>query len=140
MGYVHYWTIRDELPPLTSKGISMISNIFRKHADLVQFGCDQAGPPLIENKQMRFNGIAEKGHDTFFWAADKIDFNFCKTAREDYDLVVCLTLLVLRSQYEDKFRLSSDGDSEDWQEAFDEFERLFGVQADKKWLPEVEST
>ena len=48
--------------------------------------------------------------------------------------MVCLVLLVLRDAYGDKFSLSSDGCDEDWQESFDEFHDLFGVEADKTWL------
>ena len=43
-------------------------------------------------------------------------FNFCKTAAKPYDLVVTAILVLAEHFSEGHFKVSSDGDPEDWAE------------------------
>jgi len=45
------------------------------------------------------------------------EFEFCKTARKPYDLMVCICLILLKWYFKDKVSISSDGDMKDWQPA-----------------------
>jgi hypothetical protein len=61
------------------------------------------------------------GHETFaIQRKRKVKkFEFCKTAGKPYDLMVCTCLILLKWYFKDKVSISSDGDMEDWQPAFD---------------------
>ena len=61
------------------------------------------------------------GHETFEIQrrVKKKEFNYCKTARKPYDLMVCACLILLKWYFKDKVSISSDGGMRDWQPAFD---------------------
>jgi hypothetical protein len=53
------------------------------------------------------------------------NWNFCKTARKPYDLLVCCALISLANNYPEKvFSFSSDGHFQDWQPAIDFYTRI----------------
>ena len=72
-------------------------------------------PPVITDKLVRFNGIDEDGHETFYIERSYTGFGFCKTARKPYDKVVVACLLA-GCDYDVFTEWSSDGDDEDHQE------------------------
>lgn len=133
MGYTHYFTNTEDLPPLSLGAMSHLKTIFLIYGSLVQFEEDDNRAPVVEPSTIRFNGIGSDAHETFLWKLEK-GFNFCKTARKEYDIVVCLVLLCLKNEYGDKFHLSSDGNANDWKRAFDEFEHLTSVKIDSNVL------
>jgi len=45
-------------------------------------------------------------------------FSFCKTARKPYDLMVQACLILYKFYFKDDVSIFSDGDDEDWSEAF----------------------
>lgn len=83
------------------------------------------------SKKIRFNGIAQKGHETFVFNRveddcsdtnspedDKLPyFTFCKTNQKDYDLAVTCTLIIAKYHFGDQIRISSDGDIDLWSNA-----------------------
>ena len=66
-------------------------------------------------------------HESFFLTPETTNWNFCKTARKPYDLLVCAVLL---SAYNILgYELSSDGGFEDWQPAIDFYlDTVYDVQ------------
>lgn len=144
MGYTHYWEYKpnnmensDELRSKFSKATSRIKKIhsFLKKNPFIHKGnaggyYDKnpcvlrggfgTGKPVINESELWFNGDAKSqtDHETFHivWFEQK-EFNFCKTARKPYDLMVSLCLLVLKDTFNDKdvFSFSSDGDEKDWE-------------------------
>ena len=60
---------------------------------------------------IRFNGLHDESHEDFFYREDQ-SFDFCKTARKDYDVVVVATLCLVA--YFRLAQVSSDGGKEDW--------------------------
>ena len=65
-------------------------------------------------------------HETFLLTRkDSGNFNFCKTARKPYDLMVCAVLFLAKYHLKDKIKISSDGDMEDWKPAIEFVESLF---------------
>lgn len=45
-------------------------------------------------------------------------FSFCKTARKPYDLMVTACLILYKYYFKQDVEIGSDGDEEDWREAF----------------------
>lgn len=135
MGYTHYWKLNKELNESVLKDVQLIVN---KHSHLIQFESHINKEPIVSKKEIRFNGIDEDGHETFF--VEFNDSNFCKTASKPYDLPVCEVLLVLKHHYKDDFELDSDGFwvskddllknefDGDWRQALDNVRKEFGYE------------
>lgn len=113
MGYTHYW----ETPQhgFSEREWEYIANIAAaaiedaKRGDIaVAYEFDEPHrAPVIGSSTIHFNGIGEEGHETFYIAREGQKWEFCKTARKPYDVVVCAVLLALRDMGAD---VSSDGD------------------------------
>ena len=92
---------------------------------ILQREFDDASPVVIDDNQIRFNGIDEDGHETFMllkndtpreWAEDKdVVFNFCKTAEKPYDVYVTGVLFLAMQHLTTDIQVSSDGGVADWQ-------------------------
>jgi len=92
---------------------------------ILQREFDDASPVVIDDNQIRFNGIDEDGHETFMllkndtpreWAEDKdVVFNFCKTAEKPYDVYVTGVLFLAMQHLTTDIQVSSDGWVDDWQ-------------------------
>ncbi len=81
-------------------------------------GGDGTGKPVFTEHEIVFNGDESEGldHETFFVTPAPFGFEFCKTARKPYDLMVCAVLISCRKHLPG-FSFSSDGDAEDWEPA-----------------------
>jgi hypothetical protein len=132
MGYTHYWT-----PKQTSeKKFKEFSETCKKLHDnlpersesagdyfndkpIVIKGWDGTGEPIFDEKQVRFNGDESENlnHETFAIDFPDTDWNFCKTARKPYDLLVSACLLAAKQIL--GYEISSDGDMEDWKPAIE---------------------
>ena len=143
MGYTTYfrtekWNKRDEEG--WKKAIPTIKKILKKYADIVQYELDDRRKPVANGKKIRFNGIGEDGHETFYVenSAKQNDlghnpsFGFCKTARKPYDIVVCEVCLVLKA-FCPHFDLDSDGFSGHLSDQTD------GVNVDGQWNQAMEN-
>jgi len=107
MGYTHYWKAEKPLT-LEEKHKEMIRGIFEEYKDIIQYEDDTDQPPLMGDGVIRFNGIEDHGHETFYIELGKaFEFALCKTARKDYDEPVMKCLLVLSTL--EGFSFSSDG-------------------------------
>jgi hypothetical protein len=103
---------------------------------IVQFESNDNRPPIVSSKEIRFNGVGEQGHETFYYsvndnnkASDGRYFEFCKTARKPYDDVVMKVLIVLKEYLGDTFTLTSDGSfTEEWREVRDEMEERYNIR------------
>lgn len=143
MGYTHYWEIKKGTPKLTTICLRDIKKVVEKYKDLIQFEDDDSKKPVITRKLIRFNGIKENGHETFLFEVPpkesefgKFDkesylFNFCKTARKSYDIIVCEILLILKAHLQENIQLSSDGFSNsvcsfdgEWNKAIEEVKQI----------------
>lgn len=121
MGYTHYFTTSgkssltwDEMHQCRAD----IQTVLDKK--LVCFENDQPSwPPEnhvrynsdndTQDIHIRFNGILGGGHETFLFDSSEEGFNFCKTARKSYDIVVCKVLFIIKHYFGDEIKLSSDG-------------------------------
>jgi len=66
---------------------------------------------------INLNGKGELGHEAFNLREhfkQNLGFNFCKTARKPYDIVVTACLVVLKYHLANFIEVSSDGQNIDW--------------------------
>ena len=114
MGYTHYFRITDERAkeamPKTAEIIKDIFKTFPEVSDCLKGG-DGYEDPIINEVGIVFNGDAEKHEDyeTFFIDVNNLDSHFCKTARQPYDLAVCLCLIALKDTLKAKCGFSFRG-------------------------------
>ena len=156
MGYTHYWRKDPELP--AKSWAAFTKDVTR----LVQFVKDDVGIPLnwesddkrapaITSDLVRFNGVGEDGHETFFfkreaskedtarakkddWLRGKV-FAFCKTAYKPYDIAVTAVLIAASKHFGEHILISSDGNDEGWKAGRNLVQRVLNYGADYK-LPE----
>ena len=112
MGYTHYWSGK----PVLSQGvIEDIGKIIEESGVKIGDGLGQ-GMPLLSLDAVEFNGWeADDEHYETFTLGDG-SWNFCKTARLPYDVVVCAALIRVREASPD-FVIESDGrwdDADEW--------------------------
>jgi hypothetical protein len=127
MGYTHYWRPRGDINAavwdrLTKATIGVLS-IAKERSIAIVGGMGEPGSePEITDDVICLNGIPD--HETLYLervprVRDRGDpgyerFAFCKTAQKPYDVVVT-AILCLAEHYSDGFfRVSSDGDAEEW--------------------------
>ena len=113
MGYTHYWKLGQKPTPAQWKRFTTaVSKIVELSNVQVQFEYDEASPPQIDDERVRFNGVDEDGHETFFIEPEDVEFNFCKTAHKDYDEIV-VACLIAAANILPGFSWRSDGDAEE---------------------------
>jgi len=103
---------------------------------IIQYEYDVPKKPVVNTKEVRFNGIGEDGHETFmitrvtpvadYLIDKKMAFGFCKTAYKPYDEYVTACLILAKHFLKDEIRIGSDGDVSDWQAGV----RLINEKAD----------
>jgi hypothetical protein len=148
VGYTSYWntkklTKEDKAGYL--QALPIVQDILKRYKDIIQYEHDTAKPVVASKKEIRFNGIADNGHETFYFKPTKFQspagygdrsFAFCKTARKPYDVVVCEVLLVLK-RFMPNLEVSSDGFSGylkepkldgAWPEAIENLRNLYGIK------------
>lgn len=113
MGYTHYYTVGRAVSNVTwNKFKQAVANIIKESGVSIHGG-DGTGEPIINDKEISFNGNDEtdQSHETFIITRGSGSWDFCKTAKKDYDVVVVATLMTAK-----KLKIieqwSSDGDAE----------------------------
>lgn len=114
MGYTHYW---NHTPRCEDAEWTVVCTIVRNILDIthvpLQYEYDTPKPPVVDGMGIRFNGVGDDGHETFFFDREDSGFNFCKTAMKPYDEVVVAVLIALARNYPG-FSWTSDGDYADF--------------------------
>jgi hypothetical protein len=147
MGYTHYcYTKGNVTPEVWSKITEGIEKIIAATPKVeIKREYNSISPPLINNQEVVFNGVGDLGHETFRLNREQQPtpkwqttinplgtFDFCKTARKPYDLLVCSTLLIAKHYAGDVYTLSSDGDwGSDWEQARNLVEDELGIKFEK---------
>jgi hypothetical protein len=81
-------------------------------------GLDGDGEPEFTESRVAFNGRASRDESCEPFVVDlgRIStFEFCKTRRNPYDLLVKAALCLLEDTFADEIAVSSDGTVEEWQ-------------------------
>ncbi len=115
MGYTHYWQIDSK--PTDSEWIAFMEAAAKiitkaKNSYMINLAweSDQLDrKPEVSMELVRFNGTDEDGHETFYFTNKVSDFEFCKTARKDYDAPVVAILIAAKQYFGSKFDWRSDG-------------------------------
>lgn len=125
MGYTHYWRPTKGIEPSTfarlSEAAAKIVSIAWDE-DEVDFAYEYDEPkrdPEFSKELIRFNGVGEKGHETFYLTPEAQGFNFCKTAHKPYDTAVVAILCLLHLYTDGAVKVSSDGEPSDWEAGLD---------------------
>lgn len=124
MGYTHYFGANQDLDTETfariGDDVRTLINSGDSRIPALAYESDEPNtPPQIDTELIRFNGIDDDGHETFYLPVTADGFNFCKTAEKPYDIVVCATLLIINQYKASWLNIGSDGEREDWQPAVD---------------------
>jgi hypothetical protein len=129
MGYTHYWKMDKDLEVTLDQKILM-GYVLEDHKDLI----DQTDGPdfQTEDHLVFLNGIGEDAHETFAVSRRTTEFEFTKTARKPYDIVVTKMLLIL--SLSDGFTFSSDGIWEDKEDESDHPQ----YKRDEEWNEAIE--
>ena len=114
MGYTHYWKTSRSL---TDKEWKAIQTNARKILRVAQedWGIalseefDINRTPIVNDTEIRFNGYADEGHETFLITRAPTEFSFCKTANKEYDAPVVAILNSIQYIALDAFGWRSDG-------------------------------
>lgn len=114
MGYSHYWDSSKMVEQeFSDKALSPIQHILVKafNAGEIAFESDLAAvAPLICKDAIRFNGLGNEGHETFY--LDIGSRGFCKTNEKPYDKYV-VAILAIIEYYHPSFVWRSDGNADD---------------------------
>jgi hypothetical protein len=115
MGYTHYWSVVDPIDDVTWKQVCKDTRrlIAASPEPLAFESGAPSEPPLVNKKTIRFNAKGDRGHETLLLTPERKRFDFCKTAPQPYDLVVCAVLAAARDRSK-AISVRSDGDSGDW--------------------------
>lgn len=124
MGYTHYWKFIDNNDGKDNQ--KLYDEAKEEIKDFVNYAMNdrfynlaaawgKEGTLPVLGKYISFNGVGEESHETFYLEENFINdkFNFCKTARKEYDDVVVGCLLILKKHLNDSIKISSDGDTVD---------------------------
>lgn len=132
MGYTHYWKQKKTFTKAQWGKLCEVARAVVKESNadgntLVREFDEADTQPQIDDNVIRFNGVAEDGHETFMLTRKKppkdawVDaeeyrtegaFNFCKTARKDYDAAVVSMLAWAVKIAPNAISASSDGGDE----------------------------
>ena len=125
MGYTHYWNHDGFTDSEWEQVKQQAPNIIGASSVPVQFEYDESKPYFISDNLLRFNGIDDDGHETFYFPKEGSDREFCKTARKPYDEIV-VAMLIMMSRIKPSFSWSSDGDHEDHEDGVNLFNSCIG--------------
>ena len=128
MGYTHYMTMNKEARKEWKKNYveikKCINHVYKEFDSILCGWSGEKGtrPTLSKKDGPRFNGSEDQSNETFSLMvspskedrdraklySSNVDWNFCKTARKDYDLPTCIVLLITKA-YCPSFLFGSDG-------------------------------
>lgn len=125
MGYTHYIKPKRAYKEDRSE---LVRDIEAVYAQALVAGIELAeeydipdNQPVVTNKEIRFNGVGDIGHETFHvdMDTDNDGFLFCKTARKPYDAVVVAVMVLLHHHDPDWAEFVTDGDRDDMVKGID---------------------
>lgn len=123
MGFTHYFTLNATITETKWKRFTnhvnrILANV-PNDIDIVNGHGATGTEPLVNDKEIAFNGLGELSHETFYVSRNGQGFNFCKTAQKPYDVAVVACLVSMKKILGKGVEVSSDGDKNDLQEGID---------------------
>ena len=117
MSYTHYWKLKpqylkEEQVNAIIKGVNKIIANNPTIKIVGEFGKKNTKPRINKN-HILLNGCEDQGYEGFYidLQKEKQGISFCKTAHQDYDVIICQILILLGEIIADDtiFYLDSDG-------------------------------
>jgi len=151
--YTHYWQSSgftdDQWRRITRLTDRLLANLPEHSESAGGYHADEPlridGPlandflTVIESVQgedaIRFNGAEPLNLEAFDLSRGPAEFEFCKTSRKPYDLVVCGVLLVAKA-VQPSLSIESDGGAVEWRPAYEWVRSVVGDEVD---IPDPES-
>jgi hypothetical protein len=137
MGYTHYWKINEVRGNAVENETNYLKALKDCQRIVKAYYKDNGGlsgysahTKLGQYGGLNVNGKGEDAHEDFIMREhfnENDGFNFCKTARKPYDLVVVACLAVLKHRLKDSFKVSSDGDAKNWREGVEYARKITGL-------------
>lgn len=141
MGYTHYFQQNREVTVEEWAAIIADAKLLVEKGGVPLWSeyNDPDTKPVIDGHAIKFNGCEDDGHETFYLQRELYqEFNFCKTARKPYDLIVCSILIAAEHHAPGAWDIGSDGgfteDDDEWYPAF----RLANTVLGKKVINDIE--
>lgn len=138
MGYTHYWRVKKikgmatVLEARYQKAIlecqKVCSTYYKEFGGLSGYSA-HTKPGAYGG--LKVNGKGDDGHEDFVMREhfnENEDFEFCKTARKSYDLVVTACLAILKHRLGHAIEVSSDGDAADWTDGVNYAREVTGLK------------
>lgn len=124
MGYTHYWRspkgfTKTAWSAFTEDVKKILQAVQDRGIKLCREFNDVNSPPIVNQEKVFFNGAGDDGHETFVMTLEKNEFDFCKTARKDYDLAVCACLILAKHHFGDSITVSTGGHPAEWRSALE---------------------
>ena len=113
MGYTHYYEANRPLDGDERRNLGDAIERIVETTDVPLAGWDGTGEVKFSGQGVTLNGVDDDGHETFTFPVGE-NFNFCKTAYKPYDEVVTAILIAADTLCPGAFRISSDGNAEEW--------------------------
>jgi hypothetical protein len=131
MGYTHYWRFGAFITEKSYKqALSEIRKLIKASPVPLANHMGDVGTKPSVGPTVSFNGVGEDSHETFILRADPTlvstdnrryptdeinRFDFTKTARKPYDIIVTAALCVLQERLGASVEVTSDGNADDWE-------------------------
>lgn len=129
MGYTHYFEFT-KAPTDEKKLIwyaDIVNVILNESGVNVQFESDDDSHPAVTPTLVRFNGVGDEGHETFYLDLTTTEWAFCKTARKPYDEIVVACLLAAAEVFGEDFKWTSDGSDDDFHDGKNLLDKTRGL-------------
>jgi len=111
MGYTQYFFKIDDSIDFTKSEIlefgKNVKKIIQKSGIKIK-GPDGLGEPIINEKEVSFNGDASKSEDYETFSVSNDTWGVCKTNRKAYDKVVVASIIAAKKVFKNKIKVGSD--------------------------------
>ena len=140
MGYTHTYIVQhpelDLKIPRIASDVAQIIEASR--VSIADASGKRGSKPVLGPNQISFNGTAPREAESFQFPPDHErnesmgmhpGWNFCKTDRLPYDIVVCAALVAIQHHLDGNVEVQSNGhfaDQEDWQPVYRLYRKALG--------------
>ena len=111
MGHSNYWNHKGFTDSQWNELTSEVDRLFRSTDIPLANAFGEVGTvPVINENEIRFNGVGDDSCETFHLTREEQSFEFCKTRQSPYDEIV-VEVMKLADRINPTFYPSSDGDA-----------------------------
>ncbi len=144
MGYTHYFTHKEcskEAWDKILKDCRKLKTHLPKDVCIGNWTGKETPSKIFTKDKIVFNGVdrsesggEDESHESFVLPRKSPNFEFCKTARKPYDLLVCGVMIVYDFYAHETADFGTDGTRESWDEALTFVARVLGNEYSTKFV------